>query len=312
MAKVKQQVLEPNEDVLDEISRKYVYMLAQENEARGRVFDEDGRPRPDPKYPPRRNVLLRSSIIWDGSDYQENENGVRIAGQKAGRRLIRYYDGCQSLFIDEQPKDPETIEQLVRSTRELYFINGYLEVYGYDTKLKEYLDICSWNAESKFRVRTSPAIFKMLDTEAIAAFEAAKLDMQDKAMEYAKTAKESHMRVHAKFLGIPEVDLRTGQKLSEKALRTEYRKAAIADAKRFTESYNDKTIHIKAWIEKAMDSGEISTTILANKAVWAKKGAEICDISGIKSKEGILNKLIEFSQLEEGAEFVEMLKALYD
>lgn len=305
----KQKTVEVEEDILDDdINRRFTYCLAQKNEKRGRVFDENGVARPDPEFKPRQNVLLRSSIIWDGRSDPWNPDKKR----PKGRHIIRYYDGCTTLFVDDQPKDRETMEQLIRSTRELFFINGYLHVYGYDVMLKAYMDMASWNAESPYKVKTVDGIFILLDSDKERDAIGSDLDLMEEALALAKKATDKHIRIHAKFLGVPTVDYKTGDQLSQKSVMTEYRKFAAANPKKFIDTYNDKKMQVKFWIEKAMEVGEISTTVIPNSASWAKKGIIICDTSGLKSNDAILNKLIEFSQIPEGEEFLLQLKALYD
>ncbi len=228
-----------------------------------------------------------------------------------GRYPIRYYDGCTTLFVDDQPREKDIIEQFVNQTRDLFFLHGYLYCFGYDTMLKLYLDWCSWNQESPYRVPTIDVKFKPVDSERVARMESDNLDKMEEAMMLARKSDVKKMRSHGKFLGILSEDYMTNIPISDEAYRTEYRKAAKADAKRFVDTYNDKSVQVTTWIETAMETGEISTTIIPNKAVWAKKGSEICDLSGIKSKEGQLNKLVEFSQTEAGEEFYTQLEAIY-
>ena len=230
----------------------------------------------------------------------------------AGKHLIRYYDGCTTLFVDDQPKEKEIIDQLVASTRELHFINGYLAIYGYESMLKTYMDWASYNAESKLRVPTIDPIYLLLDSDKQGKAQAKHLDQVDKAMELARTADESHMVIHAMFLNIPQMDEVTGNILSPEALRAKYRKEAMENPDNFIITSQDKTLHFKHWIKKSLDTDAISTAVVPNKAVWKAKGSVICDISGITTKEGILNKLIEFSQSKEGKNFSEQLKAIFD
>lgn len=293
--------------------KKRVYVLAQKNTRRGRVFDENGNPRGEAEYKPRQNLLFRSSIRWDGSDLvADPKSGKRISGQPIGKRTLRYYDGCTTIFADEQPTDRETLQGYMDTTRERLFANGYLEVYDYEDMLIKYLDMCSYNGESPFRIPAIPAIFLPLDSEKQAQADSEILDDLEEALGYAKKADFKKMKIHSQFLGISELDLKTGNALSEKALRTEYRKKAKENPSRFIETFNDKSIQVSSWITDALKIGEISTTLIPNKAVWAKKGAVICDMSGIKSEEGVLNKLIEFSNLPEGEEFMTQLRALYN
>lgn len=297
------------DQVETKITDKYTYVLSMKNEARGRVYNENGEKIPDQEYPTRKNVLLKSSIVWAK---ETNDPFIEGKKRKAGRHLIRYYDGCTTLFVDDQPKDKETVEQLLKGTRELYFINGYLAVYGYDEMLKKYMDWCSWNEDSPYRVPTVDVIFKLMDIEKSRKEESNNLDRVEEALALAKEADEKKMMIHAQFLGVAMVDYVSSVKLSPTAVRTEYRKAAMSDPAKFIKTYNDKTIHIKHWIQQGLQSGELSTTVIPNKVSWAKKGVVICDISGITSQEGILNKLIEFSQTPAGEAFKEQLTALYN
>jgi len=299
--------LEKETQVLPDLNTKYAYVLPEKNEKRNNVFDEKGRLRSEPDYKPRLNLLTRSSILWPGG-----KDPFSQKDRPAGRYLIRYYDGCTTLFIDDQPKDKETIDQFVSNTRELYFLNGYLYCFGYDTMLKNYLDWCSWNENSPYRVPTIDVKFKAIDSERQSKIEAENIDKMEEALLLAKKATVKKMRMHCKFLGVAMEDYVTNIALSDDALRTAYRKEAQANPKVFVDTFNDDSIQMVSWVETAIETGEISTSIIPSKAVWAKKGAEICDMSGIKSKEGIVNKLVELSKTTEGEEFAAQLKAIYN
>jgi len=275
--------------------KRYVFQLAEENRQRGALIWDmrENRQVPERKFRPFHNIVYTSQIVWNKQ-----------------RRNIRYYDGCTSLFVEEQPKDKEAIDQLIRSTRRRNFEHGMIAVYGDERMLLLYLMICSWNVESPFRTRTANQIFRPLDENRKATQEAARLDKIDEAMGLAKDASEIKMRIHANYLDIPTIDEMTGNELSEKALKTEYRKYAINNPEKFIESYGDKTIELKYYIDKAIQQGIINYTTTPNKATW-QNGNVICDISGLRSAEGAAAKLLELSQLEEGEEFVLQLKAIF-
>lgn len=295
------------EETLPDINTRYAYVLAQKNEPRGKVYDEKGDKRDEPEYKPYLNVLMKSSIVWDGS-----VDPFSKKPRAKGRHQIRYYDGCTTLFMDDQPKDKATIDQLEDSTRKLVFNHGYLFVYGYDTLLKIYLDWCSYNEDSPYRIPTSRSIFKSVNTEIQSEKEAMLLELEDEARELAKEATVNKMRIHAKYLGIPFEDSITNQPLSEKAIRTEYRKIAKANPKHFVKSYNDKTIEITTWVTEALNTGQISTSVIPNQAVWAKGNGFICDISGLKAQHLIVEKIVEATQTEDGGDVLAQLKALYN
>lgn len=296
-----------DETYINDLDHKLAYVLCVKNEARGRVYDADGRPLKDPEYSKRRNLLMRSAINWPGG-----KDPFTDKQRARGRYLIRYYDGCTTLFIDDQPKDPTTLEPLIAGTREFLFNDGFLFVDAADTMLLKYVDWASWNEGSPYRSRRTDAIYKLHDTEQMRKEEAEQMDKVEQALAIAKKAPVKHMRIHAKFLEIPEVDTQTSRPLSDEAIRTEYRKAAMHKPNEFIKTYNDKSIHLKHWITQALASGELSTTMIPNRAVWAKRGIEICDLSGLQSTEGILNKLIEFANSDMGSEFKEHLESLYN
>lgn len=209
----KTEVLELDQEI--NVDTRHCYVLAVKNEKRGMTYDEKNNLRKDLEYPKQRNVLLRSSVIWPKGTKDPFTGKERAHG----KYLIRYYDGCSTLFVDDQPKERETIEQLVRSTKEQYFINGFWYVNDYDTMLKTYADWCSWNEHSLYRVPSIEPIFKLLDVETDSKIEAASIDEMEKALELAKKADKKKMLVHAKFLEVPTIHYITGQPLKEDSIR---------------------------------------------------------------------------------------------
>lgn len=277
--------------------KKYMFELAVQNPEREMaVIEVDGqksRPIPTEKYKPYQNIVLTSQIIWKGQ-----------------RRICRYYDGCSSIFADEQPKDKEEIDQFIKVTQPRAFLKGKFGAYGDEKMLLLYLMICSWNEESPFRTRSANVIFKATDTVKIASVEAKKLDETERALELAKSASKTKMIIHSAFLGIETVDFDSGNELEESEIRTKYRRMALQDAAYFIESYGNKSIETKYYINQALIKGLITNKFNPNKATW-QNGKEICDISGLKSNDAIGEKIFEFSQLEDGQEFQIQLKALF-
>lgn len=282
-----------------DLAKKYMFELATENLVRElpilEVIGTRSIPIKHQKFKPFQNIVFTSQIIWKGQ-----------------RRVVRYYDGCDSIFADKQPKEKETIDQFVKQTRQRQFLEGKFGVNGDEKMLLFYMYICSWNAASDFRTRTADAIFVSIDTASKISFEVSKLDQIDKARDLAKNASESKMLIHSAYLGIPVTDYDSGNDLTPEEIRIEYRKAAIKDSAGFIESYGNKKIELKYYINKALEKGLINTSFNPNKAAWKNSNSEICDISGLRSTEGISEKLFEFSQLAEGEEFVIQLRALFD
>lgn len=277
-------------------AKKYMFELAEQNPERELpVIDMvTKRPAPHKKFKPFQNIVFTSQIVWKGS-----------------RRIVRYYDGCTSIFADEQPKDKETLDQLIKQTKGRNFLEGRFGCYGDERMILLYLFACSWNGESEFRTKTANTIFIPSDNAKKATAESLKLDEQERALELARSASEDKMRIHGAYLGVLTEDYDSGNALTEKEIRTAYRREALMNATNFIDSYGNKAIEMKYYINKAWEKGVISNKDNPNKAVWKASGKEICDISGLRSSEGICDRILEYSQLEEGAEFAIQLKALY-
>ena len=275
---------------------KYMFELAVKNPKRELpVIDmRRNRPAPHQEFKPSQNIVFTSQIIWKGQ-----------------RRMVRYYDGCDTIFVDEQPKDRETIEQYIRQTKKRNFLEGKFGCYGDERQLLLFMFVCSWNAESEFRTRSADAVFIPSNSVKKADQKLEKLERIEEAMKKAKEASLDKMFMHAAYLGIPTTDWDSGNELTEKEIRVAYREQASEFPDEFIRSYGDKTIELRYYIRKALEQGIITNKVNPNKATWGKNDTVICDISGLKSHDAIVDKLLEFSQLEEGAEFSIQLKGLF-
>jgi len=277
--------------------KRYVFELAAKNLDLGLpvINMRTNRAEPHKEYKPFQNLVFTSQIVWNN-----------------GRVGIRYYDGCESIFISQQPKEKDVIDQLIKQTRRRNFIDGKLVVDGYERMLLMYLNLCSWNADSPFRTQTANEIFIPKNADKIATEETKRMDTIEEALQLAKDATDTKMYIHADYLGIPLKDYDSQNDLSTKEVRALYRKRALQDADNFIESYGNKSLEIKYYINKALMEKVISNRLNPNKAIWDKSGNEICDISGLKSNEAISERLFEYSQVEEGEEFLVQLKAIYN
>ena len=278
-------------------SKKYMFEAAAKNPVREMpVIDTLAKREVKHKeFRPYQNLVLTSQVVWNGQ-----------------RRMLRYYDGCTSIFQDKQPRDKETIDQLIANTsKDKYkLLEGKFGCYGDERQLLLYLNICSWNGESPFKTKSSDTVFIPSNADKRATADSLKLDQIEMALKYAREASAVKMRIHASYLGIPLEDYDSGNELTEKEIRTEYRKEASRDAARFIETYGNKTIEIKYYIDEALKKGIINNKYNPNQATWGTNNTVITDISGLKSHEAIAQRLLEFSQTEDGEEFVIQLKAI--
>lgn len=305
LGETKERVLEnsPEHLALTQVfdtEKKYMFELAEEADQNLHPViqtSNGGRTQvvlPRKKYPPSRNIILSSQIVWNGQ-----------------RRNIRYYAGCTTIFVDKQPQDKDVIAQAINSTPYYRFLDGKQGWYGYERMLLLYMTICSWNVDSPFRTKTANGIFRTVNADKIADETTMQVDLIEQALKLAKDASEVKMKIHALYLGIPEVDWDSGNELTQKEIRALYRKAAADDPRGFIESYGNKSIEIKYYIDDCLRRGVISNKFNPNKATWGSKNSEICDISGLKNPEAIAQRLYEFSQSEDGSDFLIQLKSLY-
>lgn len=289
--------------------RKYMFELAVKNPEREHpvINMVTKRPAQHQDFPPYRNIVLTSQVVWNGK-------GILSNNVWTGRRMLRYYDGCETIFQDEQPKEKETIEQLIKQTdySKYAFRDGRFGCYGDERMLLLYLFICSWNGDSEFRTRTAQAIFITSDKTKQAQIDADNIDAVEEALRLAREATEDKMNIHSHFLGIPTTDWDSGNELSPKEMRTAYRKRAREDAKYFIETFGNRAIETRYYIDKALMEGLIDYKSNSNKALWKQSGAEICEISGLKSHEAVADKLFEHSQTSDGSEFQIQVKAIYN
>jgi hypothetical protein len=228
------------------------------------------------------------------------------------RRGIRYYDGCDSIFINEQPQDKETIAQFIAQTPRRAFIDGKIGIMGYERMFLLFMLAASFNQESPFRTDTASIVWKPANSQQKATLESERLDLSERALETAKGATLSKIMIHADYLGIPLKDFDSDNDLTELEIRTAYRREALRDPKRFMDSYGNKALEIKYYISKALAEGLIDTKANPNVAAWRSSGRKICDINGLKSFAAINDKLFEFSQLEEGEEFKVQIVAIFN
>lgn len=277
--------------------KKYMFELAEENMPRQTpVWNVRlNRPEPQKSFKPYRNICMTSQIIWKGQ-----------------RRGIRYYDGCDTIFIDEQPKDKDTIEQFIKQTQRKAFIDGKFGCFGDERLLLLFMYASSFNMESEFRTKTASIVYRPSNSEKKAILEEEKLDLAERALETARNVPLSKIMIHADYLGIPLKDFDSDNDLTEKEIRTAYRKEALRDPKNFLDSYGNKALEVKFYIKKALAEGLIDTKANPNVAAWKTSGRKICDINGLKSWAAIYERLFEFSQLEEGEEFKIQIVAIFN
>lgn len=278
--------------------KKYMFELAVKNQERELpimiIEGQRSRPMKHQDFNAYRNLTYTSQIVWNGQ-----------------RRIVRYYDGCDTIFADKQPKEKEAIDVYINQTKRRAFLEGKFGCFGDEKMLLMYIMICSWNTESEFRTRTANSVFVPSNADRKVLAIEGKLDLIEEAMRSAREATDQKMMIHSAYLNLPTEDYDSGNLLTPKEMRALYREEASRNPKEFIDSYGNKAIEVKYFIDKALKDGVIHNKHNPNKATWGKSNSEICDVSGLKAQAAIAERLFEFSQLEEGSDFLVQLKALY-
>lgn len=290
-----------------DVNRRFIYELYQQNQGGAKIFELTGQPAPMQRFKPYEDIPDTSSIVWQGGKVRPTDKAER----PPGRYIIRYYDGCDSIFVDEQPKEKAILDGYRANTKTIFLQNGYLDVMGWDTMKKWYLDWCSYNSESPYRLPAVRIIFRPVDEALATEKKAASLDKVFEAMTLAKNAKDDQVKIHAAFLGVSFIDSMAQTPRELKHIKTDYLEKAKENPELFINSYSDKIMKVKYWITEALNSGAISHTKVPNKLSWGQSGSVICDCTGLITMDSLKDRLIEFHESELGDEFKVQLKALY-
>lgn len=299
-----EQTLTIREQVAELNSKRYVYFLINENKKFNDTFDlKSGQPVPTPKYPPSVTIPNVSSIVWPGGKDPFGKD------RPYGKHLIRYYVGCTNLFVDEQPKEKEIIEQFMRNQfNQFQFTHGRCDVYAADSMRKMFMDLASFNIESDYRSTSVKAFYKPYDEVKEKKSQGDRLKKQREAMNLASTADDAQVEWHAKFLGIPFVDYDTQDVRSLEMIRIDYEQKAADNPEVFIDTFGKTEFKAKHLVEQAVQSGLISLKKVPGKAVWNKTKVEICLIPENCSQKEAIGLLTNFSTTKEGTTFLKELE----
>lgn len=287
-------------------SKRHVYFLVEKNPEVNNTFDlKTNRLIPTPQYRPSTTVPTTSTIVWPGGKDPFGDERPK------GVHLIRYYVGCTNLFVDKQPKDKDVIEALLRNSgNHVEFIGGRHDVYDFDVMKKMFMDLASYNADSKYRNPRVRAIYKGYDEVREKQNQGDLLKLKRKALNLAADASEKQLAFHAKFLGIPFINYDTQDKRDTASIRIDYEAIAESDPQRFIDTYGDKALRSKYWIQEALDSGLISTSLLPGSSVWTKNKTTICNVGDANDEEA-LGIMINYATSTEGKKFYDELEKIF-
>lgn len=277
-----------------------IYRLIERNQYGGMRVNDNPQIRSDtPPYPPYKRFPNTDIISWNFGTEEKPD---------WGERAIRYLPGYQSIFVDEQEANGKEIpEQVLANAPRFEIIDGEIRVRVNEKTKIQFLDYCNRNEDSPYRTGKTIPIFKRYSEEREIDDKAKMQELVEAALEKAFSASDEQIAFHAKYLGIRMIDAATNASRTLKAIKTDYRQAAIDNPKEFIRTFDDPDLKLKYLIEKAVDDNVISLTLIPGKAVWTGSKEEICPIeSGELAIEALFN--FGLNSTKEGEAMVRRLK----
>lgn len=275
-----------------------IYRLLKRNDFGGLRVKDNPLVREDtPPYPPYKRFPNTDIISWNFGTEDKPD---------WGERAIRYLPGYQSIFVDEQEAGGKEIpEQVLANAPRFEIIDGDIRVRATEKTKIQFLDYCNRNEDSPYRTGKVTPEFKRYSEEKEIDEKALRQELVESALEKAFSATDEQMAFHAKYLGIRMIDAATSASRTLKAIKTDYRQAAIDNPTEFIKTFDDPDLKIKYLIEKAIEDNIISLSLVPGKATWTGSKEEICETLG----ETAVEALFIFSQNgKDGEAFARKLK----
>jgi hypothetical protein len=217
-------------------------------------------------------------------------------------RKIRYLDGFKSIFVDEQEENG-----VIDNTRnpEIKFQQGHLNVPSWNKCLIQFLKLNNQCEQQTNKLNQVNNLYRLLDfannDESVVELGKKK----DRAYDLARSATETDMIPHAKFLGIPFVHSSTGEEREIDAIREDYKAKALENPDKFLLYANNPKVKIRFIVEKALEQGVITTGLVRGQMHWTLSKQMICEIPINKDA---VEAISDYACSEDGEAFYKTLK----
>jgi hypothetical protein len=231
-------------------------------------------------------------------------------------RRTRYIPNINTIFVDEQKgvKEREdgqrhAILDNIQIREKLTFSRGEIRCKSSEKNLYNFLRFntqSSVNHPNFKRIKNIDPIFMEENFGYQDEQKVKKGQVRERAYELAHTARVEELIPHAKFLGIPLVDM-AGIERDIEAVRTDYKDYALTNSDTFINSFSDPKIKTLYIIKILSESGNL--TIESGSALWSKTRAFI---SQIPSDQDPFDFLASFSLTQDGETFSNNLRGVYN
>jgi hypothetical protein len=268
-------------------------------------------------------IPAEDNILWayhDSVDGQEErpygvDETAPLDHQNFQVRRTRYIPSINSIFVDEQKgiKEREdgqrhAILDNAQIREKLTFSRGEIRCKSSEKNLYNFL---RFNTQVKDlhpnfkRIKNIDPIFSEENFGYQDEQKVKKGQVRERAYELAHTARMEEVIPHAKFLGIPLVDL-AGIERDFDAVRTDYKDFALNNPDTFISSFSDPKIKTLYIIKVLFESGDLSVS--NGTAIWGKTRAFIVQLP---QDQDPFDFLASFSLTQEGETFSNNLRGVY-
>lgn len=248
-------------------------------------------------FPPRYIITNQDNVLFNyGTD---DEPDFRP-------RQIRYLDGFPTIFVDEQEEKGNITDSVTGNPKNVIsFDNGHLVVPAWNKPLYDFLMASNQCEQNKNKLKQVKNTYRLLDFANSDSDVVEIGKRKDLAYDMARNSSLDEMIPHAKFLGISFVHASTGEERDWDAVREDYKSKALENPENFLLFVNNPRIKTIFLIEKGLERGIITTSLVKGQLHWMSSKQLIAPLDTSKSaKEAIA----DFATTEEGDSFVKTLK----
>lgn len=248
-------------------------------------------------FPPRYIVTNQDNVLFNyGTD---DEPDFRP-------RQIRYLDGFPTIFVDEQEEKGNITDSVTGNPKNVIsFDNGHLVVPAWNKPMYDFLMSSNQCEQNKHKLKQVKNTYRLLDFANSDSDVVEIGKRKDLAYDMARNSSLDEMIPHAKFLGISFVHASTGEERDWDAVREDYKSKALENPENFLLFVNNPRIKTIFLIEKGLERGIITTSLVKGQLHWLSSKQLITPLDTSKSaKEAIA----DFATTEEGDSFVKTLK----
>ena len=248
-------------------------------------------------FPPRYIITNQDNVLFNyGTD---DEPDFRP-------RQIRYLDGFPTIFVDEQEEKGNITDSVTGNPKNVIsFDNGHLVVPAWNKPLYDFLMASNQCEQNKNKLKQVKNTYRLLDFANSDSDVVEIGKKKDLAYDMARNSSLDEMIPHAKFLGISFVHASTGEERDWDAVREDYKSKALENPENFLLFVNNPRIKTIFLIEKGLERGIITTSLVKGQLHWLSSKQLIAPLDASKSaKEAIA----DFATTEEGESFVKTLK----